>query len=108
MKRVTMARETLEPRFKVIGSDLWSDEPGFAAATAASGITGVCGSGIIEVIAEMYLAGIINQDGVLDGRMSVRSPRIVANGRTFAYVLHQGAVEMKITQTDVRAIQLAK
>ena len=101
-------RETLEPRFKVIGSDLWSDDPAFAAATAATGITGVCGSGIIEVIAEMYLAGIINQDGVLDGRLAARSPRIVANGRTFAYLLHQGAVEMKITQTDVRAIQLAK
>ena len=56
-----------------------------------TGITGVCGSGIIEVIAEMYLAGIINQDGVLDGRLAARSPRIVANGRTFAYVLHQGA-----------------
>src|SRR5260370_36929851 len=57
----------------------------------------------------MYLAGIINQDGVLDGRLAARSPRIVENGRTFAYLLHQGAVvEMKITQTDVRAIQLAK
>jgi uncharacterized 2Fe-2S/4Fe-4S cluster protein (DUF4445 family) len=57
----------------------------------------------------MYLAGIINQDGVLDGRLAARSPRIVENGRTFAYVLQQGGgVEMKITQTDVRAIQLAK
>ena len=120
IERVRIDRETLEPRFKVIGSDLWSDDPGFAAATAATGITGVCGSGIIEVIAEMYLAGIINQDGVLDGRLASRSPRIVANGRTFAYLLHgavgsgggpgqtPGAVEMKITQTDVRAIQLAK
>jgi uncharacterized 2Fe-2S/4Fe-4S cluster protein (DUF4445 family) len=108
IERVRIDRETLEPRFKVIGSDLWSDDPGFNDATAATGITGVCGSGIIEVIAEMYLAGIINQDGVLDGRMSARSPRIVANGRTFAYLLHQGAVEMKITQNDVRAIQLAK
>jgi uncharacterized 2Fe-2S/4Fe-4S cluster protein (DUF4445 family) len=108
IERVRIDRETLEPRFKVIGSDLWSDDPGFAAATAATGITGVCGSGIIEVIAEMYLSGIINQDGVLDGRLSARSPRIVANGRTFAYLLHQGAVEMKITQNDVRAIQLAK
>ncbi len=109
IERVRIDRETLEPRFKVIGSDLWSDEPGFAAATAATGITGVCGSGIIEVIAEMYLAGIINQDGVLDGRLAARSPRIVENGRTFAYVLQQGGgVEMKITQTDVRAIQLAK
>jgi uncharacterized 2Fe-2S/4Fe-4S cluster protein (DUF4445 family) len=108
IERVRIDRETLEPRFKVIGSDLWSDEPGFGAATAGSGITGVCGSGIIEVIAEMYLAGIINQDGVLDGRLAARSPRIIANGRTFAYLLHQGGVEMKITQNDVRAIQLAK
>jgi uncharacterized 2Fe-2S/4Fe-4S cluster protein (DUF4445 family) len=108
IERVRIDRETLEPRFKVIGSDLWSDEPGFNEATASTGITGVCGSGIIEVIAEMYLAGIINQDGVLDGRLAARSARIVENGRTFAYLLHQGAVEMKITQNDVRAIQLAK
>src|SRR5271154_2006320 len=108
IERVRIDRETLEPRFKVIGSDLWSNDPGFDQATAATGITGVCGSGIIEVIAEMYLAGIINQDGVLDGRLAARSPRIVANGRTFAYLLHQGAVQMKITQNDVRAIQLAK
>jgi uncharacterized 2Fe-2S/4Fe-4S cluster protein (DUF4445 family) len=108
IERVRIDRDTLEPRFKVIGSDLWSDEPGFDEAVAASGITGVCGSGIIEVIAEMYLAGIINQDGVLDGRLSTRSTRIVENGRTFAYLLHRGAVEMKITQNDVRAIQLAK
>jgi uncharacterized 2Fe-2S/4Fe-4S cluster protein (DUF4445 family) len=108
IERVRIDRETLEPRFKVIGSDLWSDEEGFNEATASTGITGVCGSGIIEVIAEMYLAGIINQDGVLDGRLAARSARIVENGRTFAYLLHQGAVEMKITQNDVRAIQLAK
>ncbi|MEP6546708.1 MAG: ASKHA domain-containing protein [Gammaproteobacteria bacterium] len=108
IERVRIDRETLNPRFKVIGSNLWSDEPGFTEATAATGITGVCGSGIIEVIAEMYLAGIINQDGVLDGRLSARSPRIVPNGRTFAYVLQQGEIDMKITQNDVRAIQLAK
>jgi uncharacterized 2Fe-2S/4Fe-4S cluster protein (DUF4445 family) len=108
IERVRIDRETLEPRFKVIGSDLWSDEAGFNEATASTGITGVCGSGIIEVIAEMYLAGIINQDGVLDGRLASRSARIVENGRTFAYLLHQGAVVMKITQNDVRAIQLAK
>jgi uncharacterized 2Fe-2S/4Fe-4S cluster protein (DUF4445 family) len=126
IERVRIDRETLEPRFKVIGCDLWSDEPGFSEATAATGVTGICGSGIIEVIAEMYLAGVINQDGVLDGRLAARSPRVVANGRTFAYVLNastgpnraaeqqegadanRGAVEMKITQTDVRAIQLAK
>src|SRR3954468_10596391 len=43
--------KTLVARFKVIGSDLWSDEPGFAEAVATTGVTGICGSGIIEVIA---------------------------------------------------------
>jgi uncharacterized 2Fe-2S/4Fe-4S cluster protein (DUF4445 family) len=71
-------------------------------------VTGICGSGIIEVIAEMYLAGIISQDGVIDGQLAARSDRIVATGRTFAYVVHRGAVPLQITQNDVRAIQLAK
>jgi uncharacterized 2Fe-2S/4Fe-4S cluster protein (DUF4445 family) len=108
IERVRIDPATLEPRYKVIGSDVWSDDVTFAAATASTGVTGVCGSGIIEVIAEMYLAGIINQDGVIDGRLAARSDRLVANDRTFAYVLHRGAVPMQITQNDVRAIQLAK
>lgn len=108
IERVRIDRETLEPRFKVIGSDLWSDDPGFAEATKATGVTGVCGSGIIEVIAEMYLAGILTQDGVVDGSLAARTARVVPNGRTFSYVLHEGAQTLSITQNDVRAIQLAK
>ena len=108
IERVRIDPQTLEPRFKVIGSDLWSDEPGFEEAIKETGVTGICGSGIIEVIAEMYLAGIINQDGVVDGRLAARSPRIVPQGRTFSYVIHQGAQTLLVTQNDVRAIQLAK
>ncbi len=108
IERVRINPETLEARFKVIGSDLWSDEPGFEQAVAATGVTGICGSGIIEVIAEMYLCGIINQDGVVDGQLADRSRRIVPAGRTFSYIVHQGAVQLQITQNDVRAIQLAK
>ena len=108
IERVRIDPATLEPRVKVIGSDLWSDDPGFAAATARTGVTGICGSGIIEVIAEMFLAGILNQDGVVDGSLAASSDRVVPDGRTFAYVLHRGDVPMKITQNDVRAIQLAK
>ena len=33
IERVRIDPVTLEPRFKVIGSDLWSDDPGFAEAT---------------------------------------------------------------------------
>ncbi len=108
IERVRIDRDTLEPRFKIIGSDKWSDEPGFAEETAKFGVTGVCGSGIIEALAEMYLAGIITQDGVVDGAMAARSRRIEADGRTFAYLLHEGAQVLRVTQNDVRAIQLAK
>jgi uncharacterized 2Fe-2S/4Fe-4S cluster protein (DUF4445 family) len=108
IERVRINPATLEPRFRVIGSQLWSDEAGFAESIARTGVTGVCGSGIIEVIAEMYLAGIISQDGVIDGELAARSPRIVPTGRTFAYLVHQGEVALQITQNDVRAIQLAK
>ena len=110
IERVRIDPATLEARFKVIGSDLWSDEPGFEQAVVRTGVTGICGSGIIEVIAEMFLAGIISQDGVIDGELAARSARIVATGRTFAYTLYQaaGAAPLMITQNDVRAIQLAK
>ena len=101
-------RATLEPRFKVIGCDLWSDDPHFEEATSNIGVTGVCGSGIIEAIAEMYLAGVISEDGVVDGALSARTSRVEAVGRTYAYLLNDGAPRLLIYQTDVRAIQLAK
>jgi uncharacterized 2Fe-2S/4Fe-4S cluster protein (DUF4445 family) len=108
VERVRIDRNTLEPRFKVIGCDLWSDHPDFAKETEAFGVTGVCGSGIIEALAEMFLAGILTQDGVIDGGMAAKSPRIQADGRTFFYLLHDGQPQLKVTQNDIRAIQLAK
>ncbi len=108
IERIRINPETLEPRYKVIGCDLWSDEPGFEEAIAATGVTGICGSGIIEVIAEMYLAGIINQDGQVDGSLAARSPRIEPYKRTFNYLIRDGEPRLMITQNDVRAIQLAK
>ncbi len=111
-------RDTLEPRFRVIGVDAWSDDPGFVAALAerGTGVTGICGSGIIEVVAALYLASVVTADGVIDGMLAARTPRIVPDGRTFSYVLHEGpdgaggagSSRILITQNDVRAIQLAK
>ena len=112
IERVRINRTTLEPRFRVIGSELWSDEAGFEEATVETGITGICGSGIVEAIAELFLAGVVTPDGIVDGTLAERSPRIVADGRTFSYVLHDGTgsgrLRIAVTQNDVRAIQLAK
>jgi uncharacterized 2Fe-2S/4Fe-4S cluster protein (DUF4445 family) len=113
IERIRIDAATLEPRYKVIGSDLWSDEAGFEEAIASTGVTGICGSGIIEAIAEMYLAGIINQDGLVDGGMANLSARIEPWKRTFNYVIRQPADQsneplIRVTQNDVRAIQMAK
>ena len=108
IERVRIDPGTLEPRLKVIDVDAWSDDPAFAEGVERVGVTGICGSGIIEVIAELFLAGVITHDGVIDGSLAARTPRIVADGRTFSYVLWRQPVEIKITQNDVRAIQLAK
>ncbi|TRL39866.1 ASKHA domain-containing protein [Rhizobium straminoryzae] len=108
IERVRIDPVTLEPRFRVIGIEPWSDEPGFAEAAETIKVTGICGSGIIEVVAELYLAGILSEDGVIDGTLAGRSPRIVANGRTFSYLLSDGEPRITVTQNDIRAIQLAK
>lgn len=94
IERVRVDKQTLEPTLTVIGGDV--------------PITGVCGSGIIEVIGELLLAGVITTDGTISGDAAQRSPRIVADGRTFSYVLHDASPRLLITQNDVRAIQLAK
>jgi uncharacterized 2Fe-2S/4Fe-4S cluster protein (DUF4445 family) len=112
IERVRIDRESLEPRFRIIGSDLWSDDPGFAEATAETGVTGICGSGIVEVVAELFLAGVITEDGIIDGTLAARSPRVIAEGRTFSYIVQDGSApgrpRIVVTQNDVRAIQLAK
>ena len=111
IERVRIDPETLEPRYHVIGTEQWSDEAGFDEASWKTGVTGICGSAIIEVVAEMYLSGIISEDGVIDGSLAAKSPRIIQNGRTFSYLLRegrQGEPRITVTQNDVRAIQLAK
>ena len=108
IERVRINPETLESRFKVIGSEVWSDEIGFETSIANMGVTGICGSGIIEAVAEMFLVGLVQANGVIDGQLASRSNRVVADARTWAYVLHRGDREIRVTQNDIRAIQLAK
>jgi uncharacterized 2Fe-2S/4Fe-4S cluster protein (DUF4445 family) len=106
VERVRIDPATLEPRVRVIGTAAWSDEPAFAGTR----VTGICGSGIVEAVAELYLAGVLTADGTIDGSAASRSARVVPDGRTFSYLLHDGGGDrpLLITQNDVRQIQLAK
>ena len=112
IERVEIDPVTKEPRFRIIGVDAWSDEDGFAAAAAASGITGICGSGIIEAIAEMRLAGLLDASGLIGSAAQTGSARCIPDGRTHSYVLHDGTATggplITITNPDIRAIQMAK
>lgn len=112
IERVEIDPTTKEPRFRIIGVDAWSHEDGFDAAAAASGITGICGSGIIEAIAEMRLAGVLDPSGLIGSAEQTGTPRCIKDGRTHSYVLHDGTASggpmITITNPDIRAIQMAK
>jgi uncharacterized 2Fe-2S/4Fe-4S cluster protein (DUF4445 family) len=116
IERVRIDPQTKRARFRVIEEERWSDQwrigdgtpldeqPGHLAA-------GICGSGIIEAIAEMFRVGIIRPDGRFDPDQENEYLRW--HGRKGAYVL---ATEEQtttgepilVTQDDVRNIQLAK
>ena len=110
IEKVEIDPVTKDPRFRVIGSDKWSDEDGFTEALGRQGVTGICGSGIIEVIAEMRLAGIIDEDGAIGSASAAGTQRCIEDGRTHAYLVHEAAdgTRITVTQQDIRAIQLAK
>lgn len=112
IERLEINPETKEPRFRIIGSDLWSDEPGFREAAEQTGVTGICGSGIIEAVAEMRMAGLVDSRGLIGSAERAGSPRLVQDRRTHRYMIHDGSgsggPEISVTQGDIRAIQLAK
>ncbi len=106
IERVKIAPETLEATYKVIGNASWSDGKLNMQAK------GICGSAIIDVIAEMFKAGILKKNGQID--MAIKSPRIRKSAKGMPeYVLawkQETSVDQDIVvnQQDVRAIQLAK
>ncbi len=107
IERVRIDPVTKEPRFAVIGSEIWSDDQEFDHE-----VTGICGSGIIEAVAEMRIAGLISDDGRIGAAAQTGSTRCVEAGRVHNYLLHDagatGGPRIEVTQQDIREIQLAK
>ena len=101
-----------DPIFKVIGCDYWSNEEQFQNFLSNQKITGICGSGIIEAIAEMRMTGILDASGLIGSSSETGSERCISEGRTNSYIIYKSMISdettIKITNGDVRAIQLAK
>jgi uncharacterized 2Fe-2S/4Fe-4S cluster protein (DUF4445 family) len=113
IERVRIDPVSLEPRYRVIGHDEWLDSRQGADLPGSARATGICGSGIIEVVAELFLAGVLRADGRFDEAAAERSPRVRFADRSGEYVLVEaantaGGSPIVVTQGDVRAIQLAK
>ncbi|NNE51894.1 MAG: DUF4445 domain-containing protein [Sulfitobacter sp.] len=112
IERVEIDPISKVPRFKVIGCDLWSDDAGFEAAIATTGVTGICGSGIIEMVAEMRMNGIVDAAGLIGTAGQTRSANVFADGRTNSYLVYDGTPnggpKITVTNRDIREIQMAK
>ncbi len=109
IERVRIDPITKEPRFKVIGCEQWSNEEGFSENVSGVGVTGICGSGIIEAVAEMRLAGLLDSNGLIGSAVQTGSNRCNSSERTNSYLLYSDhKVSLSITNMDIRAIQLAK
>ncbi len=111
IEKVRINPENKEPLFKIIGKEDWHTAD-WNIKKDKLGAKGICGSGIIDAIAEMFKAGIIDKSGKFD--MNVNSPRIRRDhdGKP-EYVLAWAnetsiGADVTITQSDVRALQLAK
>ncbi len=116
IERVRVDPITKEPRFRVIGEERWSDEWPKGSQVSLEDqpkhlASGICGSGIIEVVAEMLVAGVLLPDGRFNPNLLL--DRLVWKDRKGHYVLATGdqtttGESIVVTQLDVRNIQLAK
>jgi uncharacterized 2Fe-2S/4Fe-4S cluster protein (DUF4445 family) len=105
IERVTIDPQTLEVRFKVVGPSRWSEELEEPRAK------GICGSGIIDAVAEMWRAGIIEASGRFRADLETSRLRVTEQGREFVIAwVPQTTIgqEITVSQADVRAVQLGK
>jgi uncharacterized 2Fe-2S/4Fe-4S cluster protein (DUF4445 family) len=107
MERVLIDEETLEPKYKVIGVDGWNTDH----ARVKGHVKGICGSAIIDAVAELFRAGIVDSRGKF--RRGLESKRIREGANGWEYIIawaEETSIgrDIPITQQDVRQIQLAK
>jgi len=107
MERVVIDEKTLEPKYKVIGVEGWNtDHVEFKGQ-----VKGICGSAIIDAVAEIFRTGIIGSRGRF--KRDTESNRIREGASGWEYVIawaEETSIgrDIPITQQDVRQIQLAK
>jgi uncharacterized 2Fe-2S/4Fe-4S cluster protein (DUF4445 family) len=111
IERITIDPDTKEVDYKVIGRDAFRK----FSDPKEMGVKGICGSGILDVLAELYSSGVITKTGAFNKKALKEHPRFRRNADTNQpeFVLawaEESSIDQDIviTQKDVRQIQLAK
>lgn len=109
IERIRIDPQTQEVAYKVVGNEVWSD---YAQAGELK-TCGICGSGILDLLAELYRSGIILKSGAFNPDQKSSRFRTNADTSQAEYVIAWAPEtgigrDITITQKDVRQIQLAK
>ncbi len=109
IERIKIDPETREVDYKVIGRDAWKSY----SRPEEMKTKGICGSGILDVLAELYRSGVILKSGRFNPEQN--SPRFRKNPDTrqpefvIAWAVETSiGKDIVMTQKDIRQIQLAK
>ncbi len=109
IERIRIAPRTLEVDYKVIGRDAWKS---FSRPEELQ-VKGICGSGILDLLAELFRAGVVIKSGAFN--KDLQAPRLRRNAETgqpeFVIAWKEETSigrDVVVTQRDVRQIQLAK
>ncbi len=107
LERIHIDENTLEPKYKVIGVEGWNTDH----AEFKGQVKGICGSAIIDGVAELFRAGIIDSRGKF--KKNLESKRVREGEKGWEYVIawaEETSIgrDIPMTQQDVRQIQLAK
>ena len=107
MERIVIDETTLEPKYRVIGVEGWNTDH----AEFKGQVKGICGSAIIDGVAELFRAGIVDSRGKF--KKNLESKRVRQGESGWEYVIawtEETSIgrDIPITQQDVRQIQLAK
>ena len=107
IEKIEIDKETLEVRYKIIDEERWNTE----MAPEEIGAKGICGSGIIDAVPQLFLAGIIDKTGRF--KKDLPTARLRMNENSPEYVIAWAketsiGQDIVVCQKDIRAIQLGK
>jgi uncharacterized 2Fe-2S/4Fe-4S cluster protein (DUF4445 family) len=107
IERVQIDEKTLEPKYKVISVEGWNTDH----AEFKGHVKGICGSAIIDAVAELFRAGIVDSRGKFKKNLNSNRVREGENGWEYVIAWAEETSisrDIPMTQQDVRQIQLAK